>query len=70
MTFQHRLSDQELVALLKTGNQAEFTEIYDRYWRIMYGRVYKCCSMKKKRKMSFRNFLAPYGSILIAFLIS
>ena len=41
MTFQHRLSDQELVALLKTGNQAAFTEIYDRYWRIMYGHVYK-----------------------------
>lgn len=41
MTFQHRLSDQELVALLKRGNQVAFTEIYDRYWRIMYGHVYK-----------------------------
>lgn len=33
MTLQQRLSDQELVALLKTGNQAAFTEIYDRYWQ-------------------------------------
>lgn len=41
MTFQHRFSDQELVTLLKNGNQAAFTEIYDRYWRIMYGHVYK-----------------------------
>lgn len=41
MTFQHRFSDQELVTLLKTGSQAAFTEIYDRYWRIMYGHVYK-----------------------------
>lgn len=41
MTIQHRLSDQELVALLKKGNQDAFTEIYDRYWRIMYGHVYK-----------------------------
>ncbi|AOM78519.1 RNA polymerase sigma factor [Pedobacter steynii] len=41
MTIQNRLSDQELVALLKERNQAAFTEIYDRYWRIMYGHVYK-----------------------------
>ncbi|WP_342331382.1 RNA polymerase sigma-70 factor [Pedobacter sp. FW305-3-2-15-E-R2A2] len=41
MAFQHRFSDQELVTLLKNGNQAAFTEIYDRYWRIMYGHVYK-----------------------------
>jgi len=31
-----RLSDEELIQLLKTGSNAAFTEIYNRYWRKMF----------------------------------
>ncbi|MGK6353187.1 RNA polymerase sigma factor [Parapedobacter sp. DT-150] len=34
-------TDRELVAQLKSGDQAAFTEIYDRYWSPMYIHVYK-----------------------------
>jgi RNA polymerase sigma-70 factor (ECF subfamily) len=36
-----QLSDVELAGLLKSGDQAAFAQIYDRYWRILYGHVYK-----------------------------
>ena len=33
----HRLySDSELLSCLKTGDQAAFAEIYERYWKVMY----------------------------------
>jgi RNA polymerase sigma-70 factor (ECF subfamily) len=35
------LSDNELVDLLKSGNDAAFTIIYNRYWRLIYTHVYK-----------------------------
>lgn len=34
-------TDRELVAFLKEGDQAAFTEIYNRYWSSMYAHVYK-----------------------------
>jgi RNA polymerase sigma-70 factor (ECF subfamily) len=33
-------TDQELTALLKQGDQVAFTEVYDRYWKILYGIAY------------------------------
>ncbi|WP_316814683.1 RNA polymerase sigma-70 factor [Pedobacter nyackensis] len=41
MTSYLAFSDHELVSLLKKGNETAFTEIYNRYWRIMYSHVYK-----------------------------
>lgn len=32
-----KLNDVQLVFLLRTGNQAAFTEIYDRYWQKLLG---------------------------------
>lgn len=43
-------SDQKLVALLKEGKQAAFTEIYDRYWASMYMHVYKMLRDKEEAK--------------------
>ena len=36
MTEYSRLDDKELSELLKTGEQAAFTEIYNRYWKLLY----------------------------------
>lgn len=35
------LSDEELIALLRGGDQAAFAVIYNRYWRMMYAHIYK-----------------------------
>lgn len=34
-------NDHELISLLKKGDETAFTEIYNRYWRIIYNHVYK-----------------------------
>lgn len=36
-----KLSDLELAELLKASDKQAFTEIYDRYWSVMYAHVYK-----------------------------
>ena len=36
MTEYSHLDDKELSDLLKTGQQAAFTEIYNRYWKLLY----------------------------------
>lgn len=41
MTARTELSDEELTALLKGGDQSAFAVIYNRYWRIMYAHIYK-----------------------------
>ena len=33
-------SDQELIALLKADQHAAFTEVYNRYWKILFGMAY------------------------------
>ncbi|MHB1178961.1 MAG: RNA polymerase sigma factor [Daejeonella sp.] len=43
-------SDQKLVALLKEGRHAAFTEVYDRYWASMYAHVYKMLRDKEETK--------------------
>lgn len=35
------LTDIDLVNLMKSGNQPAFTIIYNRYWRLLYGHIYK-----------------------------
>ncbi|TCD05935.1 RNA polymerase sigma-70 factor [Pedobacter frigidisoli] len=40
--IDHRTyTDLELLVLIKAGDQVAFTEIYDRYWRILYAHIYK-----------------------------
>lgn len=34
-------SDQELTDLLKSGDEPAFTELYNRYWKLIYAHVYK-----------------------------
>lgn len=41
MPLTSDVSDARLVDLLKAGNEEAFTLIYDRYWRLMYGHVFK-----------------------------
>lgn len=36
MALYHKLSDAELAGLLKSGDSAAFTEIYDRYWALLF----------------------------------
>ena len=36
-----KLPDTELTTLLKEGDQDAFTEIYNRYWKLIYAHVYK-----------------------------
>lgn len=43
-------TDQQLVVLLKEGKQGAFTEIYDRYWALMYIHVYKMLRDKEETK--------------------
>lgn len=41
MPFYQTLSDNELIALLRKGNAAAYTEIYDRYFQLMFVFAYK-----------------------------
>ena len=41
MNFYHEHADQDLTALLKSGVEAAFDEIYDRYWKKLYNEAYK-----------------------------
>lgn len=43
-------SDKELTDLLKSGDQSAFTEIYNRYWSIMYAHVYKMLRDREEAK--------------------
>ncbi|SHF39386.1 RNA polymerase sigma factor [Pedobacter caeni] len=36
MSIYQSCTDQQLISLLKSGNDDAFTEIYDRYWGILY----------------------------------
>lgn len=36
-----QLSDAQLADLLKSGDQSAFAQVYERYWRVIYGHVYK-----------------------------
>jgi len=50
MTDYGSLSDTELIELLKTGDQISFTEIYNRYWRLMYSHIYKMLRNEEESK--------------------
>jgi RNA polymerase sigma-70 factor (family 1) len=41
MSPKYKLTDQELIVLLKTGDHVAFEEIYKRYWMIMYTHALK-----------------------------
>ncbi|WP_285057539.1 RNA polymerase sigma factor [Pedobacter ginsengisoli] len=40
MTAHGAYTDRELVALLKGGDEAAFTEVYERYWKTLYAIAY------------------------------
>ena len=44
------LSDTALADLLKSGDQSAFAQIYDRYWRVIYGHVYKMLQDEEEAK--------------------
>lgn len=50
MTVYSQFLDAELTALLKAGNQAAFTEIYNRHWRLIYAHVYKMLRDEEEAK--------------------
>lgn len=41
MSVDHNFSDNELIAFLREGNTAAYTEIYDRYFQLMFVFAYK-----------------------------
>lgn len=45
-----KFSDQSLLDLLKKGEEAAFTEIYERYWRIMYLHVFRMVRDEEESK--------------------
>lgn len=46
----NKYSDKELTDLLKSGDQSAFTEIYNRYWSVMYAHVYKMLRDREEAK--------------------
>lgn len=50
MSGYGRNDDKELILLLKEGDQAAFTEIYNRYWASMYAHVYKMLRNREETK--------------------
>lgn len=40
MRLYHKISDAELTVLLKSGDQIAFTEVYDRYLKVLYAIAY------------------------------
>ncbi|ACU04007.1 RNA polymerase sigma-70 factor [Pedobacter heparinus] len=40
MSAYSTYTDQELTALLKSGDEYAFTEVYNRYWRVLYALAY------------------------------
>lgn len=50
MANYRSFSDAELVVLLRQGDQAAFTEIYDRYWSLMYAHAYKMIREREEAK--------------------
>ncbi len=44
------LSDAELTALLKSGDERVFTHLYNRYWRLMYAHIYKMLRNEEEAK--------------------
>ncbi|MES2375392.1 MAG: RNA polymerase sigma-70 factor [Bacteroidota bacterium] len=41
MAALNSLADNELLDLIRSRDEAAFTEIYNRYWRLIYSHVYK-----------------------------
>jgi RNA polymerase sigma-70 factor (family 1) len=41
MALLRSYSDEQLLVLLKSGDEVVFTEIYDRYWELLYNTAYK-----------------------------
>jgi RNA polymerase sigma-70 factor (ECF subfamily) len=42
--------DAELADLLRSGDQLAYTEIYRRYWRLLYGHIYKMLQDEEESK--------------------
>ncbi len=56
-----KLLDAELTSLLKTGDQHAFTEIYKRYWHLLYLHAYKMLDDEEEAKDLVQNlFIALY----------
>ena len=50
MSSKTNVSDQELVALLRQGNTAAFTAIFDRYYRLLFIHAYKKLNDEEQAK--------------------
>ncbi|MND50656.1 ECF RNA polymerase sigma factor SigW [compost metagenome] len=50
MSGYRKYDDKELILFLKEGDQAAFTEIYNRYWASMYSHVYKMLRSQEESK--------------------
>ncbi|MCX2475324.1 RNA polymerase sigma-70 factor [Pedobacter sp. MC2016-05] len=44
------LADNELVDLIRSGDQKAFTEVYNRYWRVIYAHVFKMLRDEEEAK--------------------
>jgi len=50
MTSYASLTDAQLIELLKEGDHIAFTEIYNRYWMLMYSHIYKMLRNEEEAK--------------------
>lgn len=50
MPSLNTLPDIELIYLLKSGDEAAFTIIYTRYWRLIYAHIYKMLKDEEEAK--------------------
>ncbi|KIO74608.1 RNA polymerase sigma 70 [Pedobacter lusitanus] len=55
-----KFSDQHLLGLLKEGDEAAFTEIYDRYWKVMYLHVFRMLRDEEEAKDVIQELFSTF----------
>ncbi|MFD0749574.1 RNA polymerase sigma-70 factor [Mucilaginibacter calamicampi] len=60
MTKLAALSDDELIALLQSGDIAAFEEIYNRYWLELYSSAYKRLREREAAQEIVQNFFTTF----------
>ena len=55
-----KFSDQQLLGLLKEGDEIAFTEIYDRYWKVMYLHVFRMVRDEEESKDIIQELFSAF----------
>jgi RNA polymerase sigma-70 factor (family 1) len=55
-----KFSDHQLLSLLKEGDETAFTEIYDRYWKVMYLHVFRMVRDEEESKDIIQELFSTF----------